>query len=46
MQKEEAKKKIIENLNSHIFLLRELLEKSRNVNNSIERYKLLSEAEE
>ncbi|CAD8186577.1 unnamed protein product [Paramecium pentaurelia] len=46
LKKDVAKEKIKENLNSHIFLLRELLEKSRNVNNSIERYKLLSEAEE
>ncbi|CAK90432.1 unnamed protein product (macronuclear) [Paramecium tetraurelia] len=46
LQKDEAKEKIKENLNSHIFLLRELLEKSRNVNNCVERYKLLSEAEE
>ncbi|CAD8177136.1 unnamed protein product [Paramecium octaurelia] len=46
LQKDEAKEKIKENLKLHVLLLRELLEKSRNVNNCGERYKLLSEAEE
>ncbi|CAD8099742.1 unnamed protein product [Paramecium sonneborni] len=46
LQRDEVKEKIKGKLNSHIFILRELLEKSRNVNNSGERYKLLSEAEE